>query len=410
MKPFRIISLLLLVMAAAVSSCIYDYNPDLIGEEGYLIIEGDIAIGEVSTFSVRRSAHLDTWSTDGVFLSQLRVEANDGTVYMGSGFAGNMQVDLREADPSLQYRLVVEAMLPSAAEGANQELRRYVSSWSELVGVPSIDSLSFAINGEGTEISVRVSTHSAESCGYYRWTASETWEYRSDCYANYFYLPAGSSYKGTVLQEDSILPYEDGENLYYCWISAPRSQIMTGTTESLTEDRLVNHQLYTLAKSDWRISYVYSVDVRQTRITEEAYRYWQALMRNTTDVGGLFSPEPSELRGNIVNEADGNELVLGYVSVVKPVTERLFIDDRINRFYKDPSWTLLPEVVVPEKNEWNNLYKQGFVPTTMCDPEDPEHYVPGVDDKWNWRPVRCVDCRFKGGTKNKPEWWPTPEI
>ena len=106
-------------------------------------------------------------------------------------------------------------------------------------------------------------------------------------------------------------------------------------------------------------------------------------------------------------------MVLGYVSVVKPVTKRLFVDDRINRFYRE-KWEPLPEPFVPARGDWGKLYKQGFVPTTYHDPEAFGSNIPevifGVNDEYYWRPVRCVDCRLKGGTKNKPEWWPTPEI
>lgn len=413
MKPFRVISLLMLVLAASVSSCIYDFNPDLSGEDGYLVIEGDIALGEVSSFRIHLSSRLDTWQSERVDIHRFVVEASDGSIYEGMGHSEYYSVDMREADPSLQYRIVLNAVLPSDYGAGEVRPRRYVSSWSSLVEPAAIDSLSYSINERGTEMAIRVSTHSPERLGFYRWTAEETWEYRSDCYAFYYFMPAGTRYKDGVVSKDTVAAFENGENIYYCWTSDSRSQLMTGSTEALTEDRLVNYQIYTLANTDWRVSYVYGVEVRQTRISEEAFRYWEALKRNTTDVGGLFSPEPSELRGNIVNESDEKEMVLGYVSVVKPVTRRLFVDDRINRFYRE-KWEPLPEPFVPARGDWGKLYKQGFVPTTYHDPEAFGSNIPevifGVNDEYYWRPVRCVDCRLKGGTKNKPEWWPTPEI
>jgi hypothetical protein len=186
---------------------------------------------------------------------------------------------------------------------------------------------------------------------------------------------------------------------------------MTATTESLSEDRLVDHELYTLNYHDRKISYVYSVEVNQTRITEEAYRYWQMMERNSTNVGGLFSPEPSELRGNIVNVDDEAEMVLGYVSVVNPVKYRLFIDDREIRFYKELNPRLVPEYLVPGKPNWSITYREGWLPVSEYEPDNPEVTTrPGYVQLYNWLPANCVDCRFQGGTKQKPAYWPTPEI
>ena len=83
-------------------------------------------------------------------------------------------------------------------------------------------------------MAIRVSTHSPERLGFYRWTAEETWEYRSDCYAFYYFMPAGTRYKDGVVSKDTVAAFENGENIYYCWTSDSRSQLMTGSTEALT--------------------------------------------------------------------------------------------------------------------------------------------------------------------------------
>lgn len=408
MKKRLVSRLPMLLLAILATACVYDFNPDLSGEEGLLIVEGDIVLGQTSSFSIRRSSALDSWNLyEFAAYSNLRVEASDGTLYPERAFGpegpfsrGVGQIDLRGADPSLEYRLAFDC-----------EGRHYASHWTSIVPNAVIDSMSFAINDAKTDISVRISTHSNESTGYYRWTAFETWEYRAERFATYYFLPAGSRYKGQPLQEDSILPYENGENLFYCWSSEQRGGLMTATTESLSEDRLVDHELYTLNYHDRKISYVYSVEVNQTRITEEAYRYWQMMERNSTNVGGLFSPEPSELRGNIVNVDDEAEMVLGYVSVVNPVKYRLFIDDREIRFYKELNPRLVPEYLVPGKPNWSITYREGWLPVSEYEPDNPEVTMrPGYVQLYNWLPANCVDCRFQGGTKQKPAYWPTPEI
>ena len=44
----RHILLLLFAVAAVVGSCVYDFNPQIDGEGGYMIVDGNIVIGEVS--------------------------------------------------------------------------------------------------------------------------------------------------------------------------------------------------------------------------------------------------------------------------------------------------------------------------------------------------------------------------
>ena len=46
MKTRHILFLLLAVLTAA-TSCVYDYNPQIEGEGGYLIVEGNIVIGDM---------------------------------------------------------------------------------------------------------------------------------------------------------------------------------------------------------------------------------------------------------------------------------------------------------------------------------------------------------------------------
>lgn len=408
----RLVSLLpMILLAVLTTGCIYDFNPDLQGQSGFLVVEGDIVLGQTCSFGLRRSSALDAWrEMEYVPFQNLRVEASDGTVYPARLDFYTQQsttlVDLTGADPSLQYRLVFDAR-PKDDAG----MQHYASAWLSVVPAATIDGMSYEINDAGTQLAVRISTHSGEKKGYYRWTAEETWEYRADVYARFFFAPAGTVYYGTVAARDTVLPYENGENFYYCWSSVLRDGLMSASTESLSEDRLVDHQLYMLSCYDDKLSYYYSVEIRQDRITEEAYRYWQMMQRNNTDVGGLFSPEPSEMRGNIKNMDDETELVLGYVSVVSPVKHRLFIDNAVTHFHKDQNWAPLPDPEIPEPSEWRLFSLQGYVPVSAFEPDDPKATLrPGYVQLYNWRPRNCADCRLKGGNKNKPEYWPTPEI
>ena len=169
--------------------------------------------------------------------------------------------------------------------------------------------------------------------------------------------------------------------------------------EGLKEDRLVNHRLYSLGNRDQRISVVYQPKVTQMRITEDAYRYWEQMNRNGQDVGGLFSPEPSELRGNVANLNDPSELVLGYVGVMTVTRSDMYVDNNYIRFYRTSRTNhILDTLNTPA--DYLDAYLTGKVPTYDIFDEV------GNWLGYEWWPVNCVDCRMKGGTTNRPPGWP----
>lgn len=383
MKRNRTACLLVLAFFA-VASCVYDFHPQIDGDGGYLIVEGNIVVGERFQITTGWSWSLvDTTQGDErwqiLASNRMHIEASDGTRY--EDIAGTF--DLREADPSLQYRLVIE-----------NNRGTYQSSWASPLPPGQIDSLSYRISDDRTTMSILVAAHADDALeSYYRWTVEETWEYHADVRAFYKYVETGGV--------GDVVPMDESESRYYCWNTARRPEIMTGSTQGLVENRLADHQIYTITNRDQRLSMLYRADVRQMRIPEDAYRYWQVMERNSSDIGGLFSPEPSELRGNIVCVERPEELVLGYVGVVTVATHRLQIRSYEVRFYRSPGTALpLPDTLATAV-EWQKAFRSGKAPSDAVWDE-----VTGRMLGYEWWPNRCVDCLTKGGTKNRPHDWP----
>ena len=368
----RVFHFLCLLAAFAVVSCVYDFHPDWQGQAGFVAIEGDILVGDTCRFDVRFSTDLEDPKNSGAPLAYtLRVEAGDGTVYPMQ----DSIVNLTSADISQEYRLVVEVLTPFR--------RTYASEWAPVQVTPPIDSLSWSVEADGSKLWVNVSTHSDGDVGYYRWSAAETWEYHATYYAEAYF----SSATGTILE------YEDGENTYFCWKSADHDDILLGSTKELLEDRLVNYGIISFAPEDRKVSYVYFVELTQTRLSEEGFRFWETVRNNSSNVGGLFSPEPSELRGNIVNVEDPDELVLGYISVSTRSRGRLFIENSKTLFsrWHGPSYG----IEYPLPSEWWKYYGWQYR----------VGWYDVVHGGYAWLPGECVDCRFSGGTKDRPWWW-----
>lgn len=406
MKTLRHIFVFLLC-AWVSASCIYDFNPQIDGEGGYMIVSGDLVIGTVSSVSLSYSWSLvDTTATSQermqvLWASKMHVEDSQGGRYenfythwdplapympslQGSPYGS---FDLREADPSLEYRLVIEN-----ANGT------YASSWSKALSPGVIDSLSFRINDNRTFMHILVSAHGdGQEDAYYRWTVTENWEYHSDVESLFKVVRTGE-YPNYVYD---LEPYSLDENIYYCWSSGTRGEILTASIEDLTEDRLVDHQLYSLGNRDERLSVLYAAIVQQSRISGEAYRYWETMRQNGTDIGGLFSPEPYEHRGNVVNLDHPEELVLGYVDVQSTIRDTLFVENAETRFYRSSREPLPAPDTLSTPDEWKKAFETGFLPGV-----DVYHDLTGRLLGYEWWPARCVDCRYRGGTKDKPSWWP----
>ena len=386
--------LLLALTTFCAGSCIYDFNPDLKGQAGYLVIEGDILVGDYTNVSVRMSEPLkrDGESTGStVTVRRAYVEGSDGKTY---GNGGPWGIDTRSADPKQNYRLVIEI------EGRGT----YTSEWAPVVQTAQIDSVAWTISDDSETMTVDVSA-SGEGSRYYRWLAQQTWEYHAAYQASHFYVPSGSILKGQPVDRDTVAMYENGENIYWCWNSSSIPDLMMATTIEYSENRIIRKPLYDMDRYDQRCMYLYSLYLIQEGISEEAWRYYEAMRNNSTDVGGLFSPEPSEMRGNIYNTNDPSELVLGYVCVSAPQTRRVFID--MTNFGRMPRDAFDIEPVYVNKSDWRRRYRDGWLVYALHTDEGAgTGRETEADYEFDWLPKRCVDCRMQNGTKTKPDYWP----
>ncbi len=70
----------------------------------------------------------------------------------------------------------------------------------------------------------------------------------------------------------------------------------------------------------------YQVDVEQLSITPAAFEFWNLLREQRDNVGSIFDPAPAQIRGNIVNLADPDDLVLGYFGASAVTRKSIVLD------------------------------------------------------------------------------------
>ncbi len=371
----------IVVFAAAVQvyGCIYDFVPDDVWDyERAFVIEGDIILGDYSYFKISKSITLseleeveyitdaDVWVEDS--------KGNRWSAALSQDRTNSYAVNTSSLDISEQYKLCVSI----SGRG------RYESQLSSVNISPAIDSITCSTYRQSARVAV--TTHGDDNGGdiYCKWNYEEDWEIVAPNVASLIYIP------GSGMME--ISSYEN-EQRRLCWGKGYSSLIHIGNSEKLSENLIFKEELKYIDGSDNRMSKLYAITVTQIALSKEAYKYWETLKTNSTEAGGLFAPQPNELRGNIYSVDNPGEFVLGYISVSTASKERFFIDGPALGVY-NPGRTCNSSLV--DRNLWSGMYHSGYSPL---------YYDDGNSNKAWWVRTQCVDCRVLG-SKKKPSFWP----
>jgi len=259
--------------------------------------------------------------------------------------------------------------------------KQYESDFVSLQRTPAIDSVSWT---RDSSVSITVNTHDpSNNTRYYRWEYVETWEFHS-------YYQSLLGYKnGQVYYRDS------SDLLGVCYNTDASSQIILGTSAQLSSDKIENAPITTIPDGSEKLGVLYSILVKQYALNKDAYNFWQLLRRNTSEVGGLFDAQPSQLTGNLRCVSNPTEPVLGFVSASTVETKRIFI-----RREELPGWnsgnenfTCIPKIITDSL--------QYYLSDTAW---APAYFVSGGG--LAIAKNVCVDCRRHGGSTTKPSFWP----
>jgi hypothetical protein len=388
----KIIPVLLLSLLAA--SCVSDYNASLPASDMELIyIDGTIIANTTSTFYITKGFPLN----DNPFSSYIE------DIYVYNATLTLIGDDGYQSQPAIYqaggaYLLPVGDLDDNVAYGIRIECdgEVYQSELAPPLRTPPIDSVSWRQNEVFGPVSFHISTHDdTDKAHFFAWNYTEDWEIYALYPTTIFYDP-----EVDTCYIDESHPY------LYCWKSDISSQFLAGSTESLRESRIINRKIFEYPSGDDRFSVVYSVMVYQRATSKAAYEYNQSVDRLNTEMGGLFTPQPSELTGNITCTTDPSKRVMGYVEAVQNVTSyRLFLRSgqlrRIPLFGYSNCDTRDGETGgLPIPAEYGIFYRAGYRPAEV------EYDIHGNFHPSIWALQTCTDCRARGGNKNKPSFWP----
>lgn len=398
-------SLLAILSLVSLTSCIYDFKADIEEASRYAIVEGDIQVGGITTVSY-------TWAGSTNVQVVASVEGEDGTVVTGEKDSGICTVDTRALDPAVRYRLRVQDLENDAV---------YVSSWEDVQPAPVLDSLSYTIHDNVMDL--KATFHSDTGMPYYCLAYREQWEYRSyaTTYLQFVEPLKPSPTGGRELFPDPLsgLGYEYGRIFYMddlnpyhtCWAYPGRGRTEVVTAGAMATNKMENYTFKTIENEDLRTSVKYRVMVVVRMLSQNTYDYWKSMDDVSSQTGDLFSPVPSLRRGNIVNEAQPDALVLGYIGASRVASSELWISAQDVDFYRQPASVqkMLEDDALGKREPFGvamedmyRQYKRGYRPWLMVTPSSgatiPETY-------YVWIKERCLDCRIEGGTTTKPDGW-----
>jgi hypothetical protein len=373
----------IIIFAFCMVSCREKYTPELkSSDKSALVVEGFLNAGNgPTTITLTRSYGVNSSGViPRVTGAQVTVEGNNSTTFSlietgaGTGVYRNPQLTLLT---DKQYRLRIRTT------GGKE----YLSDYVPVKLSQPIDSINWKWENNG--VMVYANTHDAtNNSRYYTWDYEETWEIVSNYY---------STVKG--LSNFTIVPRNfPAEDVSHCWKYDNSRTIMVGSSAQLQSDVIFESPLFYIPANTERTGVRYSVLVKQSVLTPQAYEYFLLMKKNTEQLGSIFDPLPSELKGNIKCLSDAAETVIGYVTASSQVEKRIFISstDLANSKYTfgECFWKLVP-------NKIDSIKK--YMPSLM--PYTEELDLLGNIVGYYFAPLPCSDCTARGGINVKPSYW-----
>ena len=364
-------------------ACIYPYemtDPEI---DGRLVIEGDIVLGGMTEINVRYLRSLSSYSNadygekpDGLCWIEDNKKQVTACKYSEPG---HYVFDTRSLSRSRQFRLCYT----DSGTG-----HTYSSPLQSVNYAPKIEKLYYRTNDD--DVDILLDLDGGKNGRYYRWDWTQTWEYTADFAPDCYFDTEDGSIKQYTMDGSPNYDY------YYCWNEADYEEIGLGQVSSLQNNLTLKAQnVKTIERDDKKFSSLYRIEVVVRGISYGDLQYLQNMKTVSSTSADLFSPNPSDIVGNI-SSSDPDETVIGYINVCTQNVDTLYISasDVYVRPYYERS-LFIPETDEKFTIQW--FYDQGYRPT----------YMDSLTGICQWSPERCVDCRGYGGTKTKPEGWPT---
>lgn len=367
-------------------SCEERYTPELNGNyQNVLVVDGKITNG-APPYTVKLSLSSNVEGPQYITLSGYEVKIVDDL--------GNIEILLETEDGT--YMTSPDGMQGTIGRKykitlKSPEGKTYESGFEEIKNPVGIDSVYAEIEYQQTEeppfnipgYQFYIDTELGQSDStWILWSLDETYQYESDYLATFYY--------------DGILhEFPNTDSLKTCWKSEKVFPFFVESTIGLSEPRFTQYPFHFVSTETRKLSIRYSLMVNQYTINKETYTYWNGVKTQNAGAGELYYTQPYQLKGNVYNTGDGDELVLGFFMVAGLAQKRIYKNQ------PDESVEMLYPICMLSQPDYEN-YGWMFI----GEPPPNTQYITTDASGRNALPNQsCIDCRKKGGKLAKPDWW-----
>ncbi len=376
--------LFILIISVLTFGCREPFEPEIENQEaGVLVVEGYLdSEGLKSELKLSITTNVsDTVKFAPVKKALVNLIGASGRVFPLVENKEGIYYFQQNIDENQEYRL--EIILPNGD--------KYKSSSLKPIITPPIQDAGYVRDEQGIE--VFVNTQGDENADDFLWTFEETWIFLPRFKVTYIYKPA----------KKEVVPIGEEERIDLCYKSETNSDILLETSSRFEEQVVFRKTITEIPEGDERLMERYSILISQKAIPQESLEFWETLKKNTDDIGSIFSPLPSVIRGNFKFEGNLNKPVIGFVSLGIVRQKRVFIDrmDNLPWDYNDPEFDdcfISPDTVLLNPAQLEKAFASGA--------DLPARQVPGPIGPLGYyaTPRRCGDCTLYADRK-RPEFW-----
>ena len=378
--------LCLMMGMSTLTGCIEKYEADIPTDEtGLLVVEGTITPGE-NKFILQRTTALDSYFTyymEGN--ASVVVRGTDGSAYETEDDNGTYTCYIDELKPDVQYYLHIEAS--GEVYESDPQTPLPTEKIAEVRGDQSTPRSNIDILVTPAE------PFDNSKINYYTWTYEETWEVHPD-YNTFVYYDVNNM---CCVKTNHLLYPERG------WKDAPSSSIMVGSSTNYDAQHIQQLKIYDIGNDSEKMYVRYSGLVHQRAISKAEYEYELARRQAGSEMGGLFTPQPSALPTNI-HCLTSKKHVIGFVGCALNTSEyRFFLEPQNYSIYRPAEKDMRRWVENPSPDDCIELVKNGL---HLCEWDDTYMSPEGKPIlKTAWAYEYQLDVRYRGAYIEEPDFW-----
>jgi len=377
-------NIILILLLLALTACVDEYWPELTKYENLLVVDGTIT------------------NAPGPYIVKLSISSsvNDSRENPLGGASIIIRYQSGNAETLSEIEKGTYSTSPSGIQGilgskyrieiTTPDNNNYFSPFTEMKAPVGLDTVYANIEYKYSEELIHdlsgyqfyLDTKLAETRkNYFMWDLSATYQYNADFLIRFIF-------NGT------LTAFPEADSLQTCWRTYKVQEIYTSSTVDLTEPVITNFPICFISTETRELSIRYSLLVKQYTLNFEDYQFWNSVKKQNADQGGLYTNQPYQIRGNIYNPENPNEIILGNFTVAGVSEKRIFVDK---------PWMLTMYYPVCEITD---VDIENFGTIFLYPPQSwPVYATTTVGGAPAIPAQECMDCRKNGGTIVKPDFW-----